>query len=63
MIVLYPTNPHLETETEKNLKKNGCVYLYNWITLLTTEIIMTLYQLYFDKTKKWKNIIKFKNKI
>ena len=42
---------------EKNRKKNGCVYMYNWITLLYSRIdhniVITIWftnQLYFNKT-------------
>ena len=35
---------------EKNLKKNGCVYMYNWITLLFSRNYHNIVnQLYFNK--------------
>ena len=38
---------------EKILKKNGCVYLYNWITLLYSRNCHNIVnQLYFSKTLK-----------
>ena len=41
---------------EKNLKKNGYVYMYNWIILLNSRNFHNIVnQLYFNKTlKKWK---------
>ena len=40
----------------KNLKGNGCVYMYNWITLLYSRIYHNLVnQIYSNKDfKKWK---------
>ena len=45
-----------ESTWEKNLKKNGCVYTYNWITLLYSKNDHNLVsQVYFNKTfKKFK---------
>ena len=44
---------------EKNLKKNGCVYVYNWITLLYSRNYHNIVnQLYFNKTLRIKKRIK-----
>ena len=38
---------------EKNMKENGCVYMYNWIALLYSKNYHKLVnQLYFNKTSK-----------
>ena len=41
---------------EKNLKENGCVYMYNWITLLYSRNYLNIVkQLCFNNTlKTWK---------
>ena len=37
----------------KNMKKNWCVYMYNWVTLLySRNYYNTVNQLYFNKTLK-----------
>ena len=47
---------------EKNLKKNGYVYMYNYITLLYSRNYHNIVnQLYFNRTlKKWKISVKKK---
>ena len=41
------------TYMEKNLKKNGCVYMHTWITLLYSRHYHNIInQLYFNKTLK-----------
>ena len=37
---------------EKSLKENGCVYMYNWITLLHRSYHNLIHQLYFNETSK-----------
>ena len=37
---------------EKSSKENGCVYMYNWITLLYRSYHNLIHQLYFNETSK-----------
>ena len=39
---------------EENLERSGCVYIYNWITLLYSRNDNTVNQLYFNKLLKMK---------
>ena len=43
----------VETMWEKNLREDGCVCMYDWVTLLCSRNYLDLVNdLYFNKTKK-----------